>query len=190
MVMAALFFFSTDAFSHEAGRFRRIGTSNTYWDNVNEEAVDPCKNSLKPADCTNCHTPSAPVAPKRLPDLMVKEIKCGAGNKLQFTVANMGGPLPLKWIGKSHVWINGSSLFDSIDLKNAATSTGGGIAAPGGTSTYITPHLIVTGILVKVETDYGNYIKEANEGNNALVSQLKPCEVMVKPAFPAGKGAK
>lgn len=121
------------------------------------------------------------IAQVKLPDLIVKEIKCGPGNKLQFTVANIGAALPLKWVGKSHVWINEKSLFDSIDLKNASTTTGGGIAHAWGTSTYITSYIITTGISVKVETDYGNYIKESNEGNNTLAVQLKPCEVIKKP---------
>jgi hypothetical protein len=110
------------------------------------------------------------------PDLVVKEIKCGPGNKLQFTVANIGtAPLPSGWIGKSHVWINERSLFDSIDLKRTVSVTRGGIENPGGTSTYVTPYEIVAPVAVKVETDFGNYIRESNERNNAMIAKVAPC---------------
>jgi hypothetical protein len=118
----------------------------------------------------------APLAVKG-PDLVVRKIVCGPGNKLQFHVANVGtGPLRPGWVGKSHVWINGRTLFDSIDLKNATATTGGGIERPGGTSIYTTPYNIVSVVTVKVETDYGNYIRESNEGNNTMTTTIQPCE--------------
>jgi hypothetical protein len=124
-----------------------------------------------------------PVQPKmaptavKAPDLVVKKIVCGPGNKLHFHVANIGtGPLSPGWTGKSHVWINGRTLFDSIDLRNTIATTGGGIERPGGTSIYATPYDIVSVVTVKVETDYGNYIRESNEGNNTMTTTLQPCE--------------
>jgi len=57
-VAIALLFISTTAFSHETGRYSRIGLTNQYWDNKNGEAVDPCGHSVKPSDCTNCHVTS------------------------------------------------------------------------------------------------------------------------------------
>jgi hypothetical protein len=119
---------------------------------------------------------------RNLPDLIVKEIKCAPGNKLEFVVANIGpAPLPSGWVGKSHVWIGGRSLFDSIDLKSPISTTGGGIDMPGGTSTYSTPYVLTAPVTVRVETDYGNYIKEINEKNNTRTAKILPCEKIELP---------
>lgn len=116
------------------------------------------------------------------PDLIVEKIECGKGNKLLFTIKNIGtGPLPSGWVGKSHVWINGRSLFDSIGLDRPISTASGGIVNVGGTSSYEAPYVINTGITVKVETDYGNHIRELNEGNNSKTVKLQPCDRVGKP---------
>jgi hypothetical protein len=115
-----------------------------------------------------------------LPNLVVSKIACvPPKSQLSFTVANLSNvPLPAGWAGKSHVLINGATVFDSIDLKSAASTTGGGIEKPGGTSTYLAPYVIAATVNVKVETDFGNYIKESNEGDNTLTASLKPCAAL------------
>src|SRR4030043_1663366 len=51
-----------------------------------------------------------------LPDLVVQEIKCGPGNKLQFTAANIGtGPLPSGWRAAAEVFFDGRKM-GHIDL--------------------------------------------------------------------------
>ena len=128
-----------------------------------------------------------------LPNLVVSKIECvPPKNHLSFTIANpSNAPLPKGWFGKSHVWINSATVFDSIDLKSAASSTGGGIEKPGGTSTYLAPYFITSMINVKVETDFGNYIRESNERDNTLTVVLKPCaKLLEKQSFTLPKGTK
>ena len=128
-----------------------------------------------------------------LPNLVVSKISCvPPKSQLSFTVANRSNvPLPTGWFGKSHVLINGATVFDSIDLKSAASTSGGGIEKPGGTSTYLAPYVIASTVNVKVETDFGNYIKESNEGDNTLTASLKPCAALPgKQSFTLPKGTK
>ncbi len=128
-----------------------------------------------------------------LPNIVVSKIEClPPKNQLSFTIANpSNAPLAKGWFGKSHVWINSATLFDSIDLKSAASSTGGGIEKPGGTSTYLAPYFITSTINVKVETDFGNYIRESNELDNTLAVMLKPCaKLPEKQSFILPKGTK
>ncbi|MDH4195921.1 MAG: hypothetical protein OEW05_00780 [Candidatus Aminicenantes bacterium] len=128
-----------------------------------------------------------------LPNLVVSKITCvPPKGQLSFTVANRSNvPLPKGWFGKSHVLINGATIFDSIDLKSAASTTGGGIEKPGGTSTYLAPYVIASTVNVKVEADLGNYIKESNEGDNTLTASLKPCAALPgKQSITLPKGTK
>jgi hypothetical protein len=109
----------------------------------------------------------------KAPDLVVKEIKCGPGNKLQFTVSNIGtGPLPSGWKAVADVFFDGKKM-GHIDLGRP---TSGDIMPPGGTATYLVVFDIVKPVAVRVVVDATNSIKETNEGNNIMTAKVAPCE--------------
>jgi archaellum component FlaG (FlaF/FlaG flagellin family) len=118
----------------------------------------------------------APLAVKA-PDLVVKEIKCGPGSKLQVTVGNIGGPLPSGWGAVADVFFDGRSM-GHIDLGRP---TSGDITPAGGTATYLGPFDILRPVTVKVVVDATNLIRESNETNNTMTAKLQPCERAVLP---------
>ena len=119
----------------------------------------------------------APLAVKA-PDLVVKEIKCGPGSKLQFTVGNIGAePLPAGWRAVAEVFFDGRSM-GHIDLGRP---TSGDITPASGTATYLATFDILRPITVKVVVDATNSIRESNEANNTMTTKLQPCERVALP---------
>jgi subtilase family serine protease len=115
---------------------------------------------------------TAPLAVKA-PDLVVKEIKCGPGSKLQFTVENIGSvPLPSGWRAVADVFFDGRKM-GSVDLGRP---TSGDITPARGTASYLVVFDILRPVTVKVVVDATNSIKESNEGNNTMTAKLQPCE--------------
>jgi len=116
---------------------------------------------------------TTPTVTLKAPDLVVKEIKCGPGNKLQFTVVNIGtGPLPSGWKAVADVLFDGKKM-GFIDLSKP---TSGDITPPGGTAIYLVPFDIVKPVAVRVVVDATNSIKETNEENNVMTAKVAPCE--------------
>lgn len=114
----------------------------------------------------------------KAPDLTVKEIKCGPGNKLQFTVANIGvAPLPAGWMAVADVFFDGVKK-GHIDLGRP---TSGNLTPAGGSATYLAAFDIERAVAVKVFADATNSVKESNEGNNVMSVQISPCEQVKKP---------
>jgi len=119
----------------------------------------------------------APLAVKA-PDLVVKEIKCGPGSKLQFTVGNIGAePLPAGWRAVADVFFDGRRM-GHIDLGRP---TSGDITPASGTATYLATFDILRPITVKVVVDATNSIRESNEANNTMTTKLQPCERVALP---------
>jgi archaellum component FlaG (FlaF/FlaG flagellin family) len=119
----------------------------------------------------------APIAVKA-PDLLVKEIKCGPGNKLQFTVGNIGSaPLPSGWRAVAEVFFDGRKM-GSIDLGRP---TSGDLTPAGGTASYLVVFDILRPVTVKVVVDATNSIRESNEANNTMTTKLQPCERVALP---------
>jgi len=117
-------------------------------------------------------------AQAQLPDLVVKTIKCGPGNKLFLTVANIGNsPLPPGWRAVADIFFDGVKM-GHIDLGRP---TSGDITPPGGIADYLVVFDIVKPITVKVFVDATNDIKESNERNNTKVAKVKPCEEVALP---------
>jgi len=107
------------------------------------------------------------------PDLVVKEIKCGHGNKVLFTVANIStAPMPSDWkskgvFAKEGVWF--------IDL---ARPISGDITPPGGTASYSVGILPGPGRHhITVVVDATNSITERDESNNTMTADIEPCEL-------------
>jgi len=114
----------------------------------------------------------APVADKG-PDLVVKEIKCGPGNKLQFTIENIGeGSLPSGWKAVADVFFDGRRM-GHVDLGRP---TSGDITPAHGTASYLVAFDILRTVNVRVVVDATNSIKESNEGNNTKEARVEPCE--------------
>ena len=111
-----------------------------------------------------------------LPDLTVKNIYCSSDNRITVDIANIGSaPLPSGYFGKFEVYVDGT-YAGWFDLSTVPTySTGGGIAVPGGISTYIVVIKITKTSTVKVIVDSANNIAESNESNNTLTLTISPC---------------
>lgn len=107
-----------------------------------------------------------------LPDLVVQEIKCGPGNKLQFTAANIGtGPLPSGWRAVADVFFDGRRM-GHVDLGRP---TSGNITPAGGTATYLAAFDIISPYSVRIVVDSTGSISESNEGNNTMTARVEPC---------------
>ena len=103
-----------------------------------------------------------------LPDLVVKSISLTTGNKIQVTFANVGkGPLPLLWSSTADVHVDDVKKGAIWIAEAPSYSTGGGIAYPGGTSTFLTAWTAVPPISVTVIVDPLKNIIESNEQNNS-----------------------
>jgi hypothetical protein len=110
----------------------------------------------------------------KLPDLIVKEIKCGPGNKVLFVVANIGtASLPPGWKAIAKV-----SYHYAIPINyDLGHPTSGDITPPGGTASYLVDlHIIPGRHSVTVFVDATNSITELNETNNTITSTLEPCQ--------------
>ena len=107
------------------------------------------------------------------PDLVVKEIKCGPGNKLQFTAANIGTrPLPSGWKAVADVFFDGRRM-GHVDLGRP---TSGDITPAGGTATYLVAFDIISPCSVKIVADSTGSIPESDEGNNTMTARVEPCQ--------------
>ena len=114
------------------------------------------------------------VITQALPDLAVDNIYTGSQNKLAIVVKNAGSaPLPAQWLAVASVSMNGKDM-GFISLANPTSSTGGGIASAGGTSTYLTAWDITQTVMVRVFVDSTQSIAESNEQNNVMEKQLAP----------------
>ena len=121
---------------------------------------------------------STPIIAEKAPDLVVKEIKCGPGNKLQFTVENIGSvSLPSGWRAVADVFFDGRKM-GHIDLGRP---TSGDITPARGTASYLVVFDILRPVTVKVVVDATNSIKESNEENNTKTVTLQPCEIAALP---------
>jgi hypothetical protein len=111
----------------------------------------------------------------RLPDLVVKSTGVGAGNKLSITVGNWGHTvLPKGWTATADVSINHVKV-GSVNLNNPpASSTGGGMESPGGTSTFLTAWEIAVPTTVAVIVDPLNNVTELDEQNNSNTTLVAP----------------
>ncbi len=125
--------------------------------------------------------PLASAQTQGLPDLVVKEIACGSGNKLSFTVANTGAAMPAGWVAVANVYFDGVNM-GHVDLGRPTT---GDLTLAGGSASYLVAFDIVKPIEVKVVVDSTNSVIELNEGNNALVTKVSPCEITATPTTPA-----
>jgi len=109
-----------------------------------------------------------------LPDLMVQSISLAPGNKATFTVLNNGqSQLPGGWTAVADVYFN-QVKKGSVSLTTPSSNTGGGIAFPAGTSTFITSWEVTSATSVMVVVDTLDNIAESNEQNNALITGLSP----------------
>jgi len=119
----------------------------------------------------------APPAPPAPPDLIVDRIECGPGNKLSVTIKNVGsGALPGGWIAVAEAYFDGAKR-GAFDLKHPTSTVGGGIAKPGGSSTYLVAWDIARPVIVRVLVDPTNNITESNEQNNIREQKVEPCEI-------------
>ncbi len=110
----------------------------------------------------------------QLPDLIVDRIECGPGNKLLVTIKNSGvAALPAGWLAVADVYFDGVKK-GSFGLNSPTSTTGGGIASPGGSSTYLLAWDILTAVTVRVVADATNGIPESDEQNNSLTQVLTP----------------
>jgi subtilase family serine protease len=108
-----------------------------------------------------------------LPDLVIREIKCGPGNKLQFTAANIGtGSLPSGWRAVADVFFDGRRM-GHVDLGRP---TSGDITPAGGTATYLVAFDILSLYNVKIVVDSTGSVSESNEGNNTMTARIDPCQ--------------
>ena len=121
------------------------------------------------------------------PDLVVKEIKCGHGNKVLFTVANIStAPMPSDWKSKG-VFAKEGEWF--IDL---ARPISGDITPPGGTASYSLGYIHdPEGKSYTVIVDAKNSITERDESNNSMTANIKPCEpnLGMRPEFSLSKSS-
>jgi len=112
---------------------------------------------------------------KPLPDLVVKDISCMGGN-LYITVENQGeGTLPEKWISLASLYLDGVVQEDI--LLNMPTSTvDGGIAEPGGLSSYLFPFDVSATVRIDLYLDCNDELDESNEKNNQMEGMyIGPC---------------
>jgi hypothetical protein len=107
------------------------------------------------------------------PDLVVKEITCGPGNKLRFTAANIGTrPLPSGWRAVADVFFDGRRM-GHVDLGRP---TSGNITPAGGTATYLVAFDILSPYSVRIVVDSTGSISESNERNNTMTARVEPCQ--------------
>ena len=117
---------------------------------------------------------------QNLPDLVVDQIRCETGNCITFTLKNAGtGLLPAGWRSVADVFVDGIKK-GFFDLTAPTSTTGGGIAAPGGTSTYITALTFAAPVVVRVIADSTSDVIESNESNNTKDAKLEPCSPVGK----------
>ncbi len=108
-----------------------------------------------------------------LPDLVVREIRCGSGNKLQFTVANSGrASLPSGWRAVANIFFDGRKM-GHVDLGRP---TSGDITPAGGIATYLVAFDIARPVTGRAVLDPTGSITESNERNNVMTVRIKPCE--------------
>jgi len=113
-------------------------------------------------------------APPALPDLIVETIELGEGNKLSVTIRNIGtGALPAGWAALGQIWVNDEDK-GTFSLQSPTSSINGGIAASGGSSTYLLSWAISETAWVACRVDVANTIVEANEQNNYKKEKLQP----------------
>jgi len=109
----------------------------------------------------------------KAPDLVVTTIKCGPGNKLFFSIKNIGAAsLPAGWKAVADVSFDGRKM-GHIDL---ARPTSGDITPAGGTADYLAAFDIIRPVTVQIVADATNSIRESNERNNAKTQKVEPCE--------------
>lgn len=109
-----------------------------------------------------------------LPDLIVEKIECGSGNKLAVTVKNIGSAvLPVGWLALAKVNFDDNEK-GFFNLGSPTSTTGGGIANPGGSSYYLLAWDITGPVTVTVLADHTNDITESNEQNNSKSEPLEP----------------
>ena len=114
----------------------------------------------------------APMMAQKLPDLVVKDVRCGPGSKLEFSAMNVGpGALPAGWRTVADVYFDGVRM-GHVDLGRP---TAGDLTPPGGTARYLVAFDITRPLTAKVLADSTNSIRENNEGNNSLGAMLSPC---------------
>lgn len=112
---------------------------------------------------------------QNLPDLIVEKIECGSNNKLAVTIKNQGiGALPAGWVALAEVYFNQQQM-GFFDLGNPASTTGGGIGNPGGSSYYLLPWDSTGQVAAYVYADYTNSTTESNEQNNSNVEAVASC---------------
>ena len=108
----------------------------------------------------------AHVQPTELPDLVVDGIESTAGGNVSFSVRNAGrGELPIGWKSLAEVHVCGAQA-GTVDLTLPSSAASGGIAIPGGRSTYTTMWAVDGTCPVEVVLDPMDQIDESNEQNN------------------------
>lgn len=118
---------------------------------------------------------------QNLPDLMVKEVTCSSGNKLYFSVANIGAALPSGWMAVANVYFDGVNM-GFVDL---GSPTSGDLTSSGGAASYLVAFDIARTVEVKLVVDSTNSIAESNEGNNIFVTKVSPCTATPVQTTPA-----
>jgi len=116
--------------------------------------------------------PDPPGTP--LPDLVVDGIMAGPGDRLAVVVRNAGaGAVPKGSTAIAKVYVNGQAA-GYFDLGRPVESFLGGIAVPGGFSSYLLVDQITETTTVRVEADATGLIVEANEQNNSREEICQP----------------
>lgn len=114
----------------------------------------------------------APAVAQKLPDLVVKDVRCGPGSKLEFTAMNVGpGALPAGWRAVADVYFDGVRM-GHVDLGRP---TSGDLTPRGGAARYLTAFDITRPLTAKVLADSTNAIRERDESNNSRGAMLSPC---------------
>lgn len=125
----------------------------------------------------NWHACTLTVSPAALPDLVVAKIGAGPDNRVCVTVKNSGtGALPEGWQAVAGVYFD-KVKKGSFDLKTPASVTGGGIAQPGGSATYLLAWKVTAPVTVRVVADAAGNIAEADEQNNASEEKVVPAVI-------------
>jgi hypothetical protein len=123
---------------------------------------------------------------ENLPDLTVEKFEVGEGNKLSVTIKNIDiGPLPTGWSALGQIWINGQDK-GNFSLQNPTFNIDGGIAASGGSATYLLPWDILEPTLVACAVDITSSINESNEQNNYKEEKVVPPAVNLPDLVIAG----
>lgn len=118
----------------------------------------------------------------QLPDLVVRNIGLDPANNVLVTVTNIGkGRLPNGSEISARVNFKDDDHFSTefvsdVILNNPLACEGGGIAKPGGSTTYRLDVKVLQPIAVEVIVNTDQSIKEENTINNRLIQEVWPIE--------------